>query len=283
MENHVFARSGIASLDDLKDPAARELFRQMELEQEGFLRHEGSFRSPSYKWPRAPLHTWSRCWEYPYAFWTIRQELHRLGMSAQPVLADIGSGVTFFPFAVAKLGCCVVCTDIDPVCGPDLDKARTLVSAVPGEVSFRLSTPERLPFRDGECDVAYCISVIEHIKDPEPTIAEIFRILKPGGLLCLTIDLDLRGPDIGPDGYAKLHSLLRGQFDLAVPERGIHPTRMLTSNAGPFPLPAQPEPTGLRAVARTLLKDYLGTSVEPAIPFLLTVEATVWRKPTAAA
>lgn len=282
MDSHVFARSGIASLDDLKDPAARELFRQMETEQEAFLRHEPSFRSPSYKWPRSPLHTWSRCWEYPYAYWAIREELKKLNHPA-PVLADIGSGVTFFPFAVAKLGCRVTCTDIDPVCGPDLEKACKLVSAAPGSVAFRLSTPDRLPFEDGECDAAYCISVIEHIPDPEPTIAEVARILKPGALFCLTIDLDLKGSDIGPEGYVKLHGLLRKHFELAVPERGIHPSRMLTSACGPFPMHVPAEPTGLRLAAQTLLKNYLGTTVEPTTPALLAVEGSFWRKPSRSA
>ena len=35
-------------------------------------------------------------------------------------------------------------------------------------------------------DAAVMIEVIEHLPDPRATLAEIFRILKPGGAVCVT-------------------------------------------------------------------------------------------------
>jgi SAM-dependent methyltransferase len=280
MSQHVFDRSGIASLDDLNAPAARELFLALEREQEAFLSHEASFRSPGYKWPAAPLHTWSRCWEYPYVYRAIVDKVLPAAQPGPPVLADIGSGVTFYPFAVAKLGCRVVCTDVDPICGPDFERVQQVVSGAPGEVRFRPCTPERLPFEDAECDGVYCISVLEHIKNPEVTVGEIFRILRPGGLFCLTIDLDLCGGyDIGPEGYEKLHGILRERFTLAAPEVTIHPSRMLTTSRGPFPLPEMRRLEGLRLLAKQVLQDYLGSEYQPVTKYLLAVEGTLWRKP----
>lgn len=43
-----------------------------------------------------------------------------------------------------------------------------------------------IPERDGFCDVVICTEVIEHIPYPNETIAELGRLLKPGGVLLLT-------------------------------------------------------------------------------------------------
>lgn len=45
---------------------------------------------------------------------------------------------------------------------------------------------QSLPFREGIADGVLCLEVIEHVPTPERVIAEIYRILKPGGLLLLT-------------------------------------------------------------------------------------------------
>lgn len=281
MTSHIFDRSGIAALDDLSAPSARDLFRAMEVEQEAFDAHAGCLRSPDYKWPIDPLHTWSRCWEYPYVYHAIAVCMTRDQSGRQLLIADVGSGVTFFPFAVAKLGHRVVCTDIDPVCERDMAKTIAVVPCQPGAVEFRLCSTDRLPFADEECDGVYCISVIEHIKDPEPTVQEIFRVLRPGGFLCLTVDLDLRGSfEIGPDGYARLQSALRARFQLALPERSVHPRAMLTSNTGPYPLPPAPPLEGAKLWAQKFLGDYLGKEYEPVVSYLLGVEGTLWKKPS---
>ncbi|MCC6847252.1 MAG: methyltransferase domain-containing protein [Deltaproteobacteria bacterium] len=41
----------------------------------------------------------------------------------------------------------------------------------------------RLPFGDGAFDVVSAFDVLEHLHEPEPALAEIARVLKPGGVL----------------------------------------------------------------------------------------------------
>jgi len=41
--------------------------------------------------------------------------------------------------------------------------------------------PDLLPFRDGEFDGAVLDNVLEHLVRPDPLLAEIHRILRPGG------------------------------------------------------------------------------------------------------
>jgi len=45
---------------------------------------------------------------------------------------------------------------------------------------------ETLPFRDAAFDLALCIQLIEHTPFPEKVIAEITRVLRPGGFLFLS-------------------------------------------------------------------------------------------------
>ena len=45
---------------------------------------------------------------------------------------------------------------------------------------------EGLPLPDAHFDVVWCSEVIEHLRDPAATIAELRRVTKPGGLMVLT-------------------------------------------------------------------------------------------------
>lgn len=121
----------------------------------------------------------------------------------------MGSGVTFFPLALSKLGYTVICTDTDPVCQKDLPRAAKAIAPDSTAVSFRLTDGKILPFRDREVDAIYCISVLEHVPRFENTVLEMARVLKSGGRLILTIDLDLNGKhEIGKERYLDLRSAL---------------------------------------------------------------------------
>jgi SAM-dependent methyltransferase len=51
---------------------------------------------------------------------------------------------------------------------------------------FARAVGERLPFRDGSVDLAILIEVIEHLPEPELTLRQIARVLRPGGRLVMT-------------------------------------------------------------------------------------------------
>lgn len=52
--------------------------------------------------------------------------------------------------------------------------------------ALRLNANDPLPFADNEFDLVWCSEVIEHLLDPEFTVAEFKRVLKPGGTLLMT-------------------------------------------------------------------------------------------------
>jgi SAM-dependent methyltransferase len=102
-------------------------------------------------------------------------------------------------------------------------------------VAFRLTVDGRLPFADEEVDAACCVSVVEHVEDQTRLLEELARILIRGGILVLTVDLGLRdGEALSVEGFNGLRRALESSFDLAVPERTIHPRDTLTPDRGPY-------------------------------------------------
>ena len=185
------------------------------------------------------MHNWSRVHEYPYVFHHIKAAADSRSPGTSLRIADVGSGVTFFPFALAKLGHSVTCVDNDPVCDRDLRNAIDAVSCNTGEVTSTLISDNALPFADASFDVVYSISVIEHIPNFEETIDEIARILKPGGLFVLTFDINLdrhANRQLNPDQYERLSNALAIAFKSRLPQRTIHPLDMLTPRNSRYPL-----------------------------------------------
>lgn len=56
------------------------------------------------------------------------------------------------------------------------------VDAVDGPHVDRIGVAEDLPFEDSSFDVVLCTQVLEHVDDPALTLAEIMRVLAPGGV-----------------------------------------------------------------------------------------------------
>lgn len=274
-KENVLEFKGFPALGDLQSEDWRILFQRLEREQADFLSHEKDFRSPEYRWPRDPLHTWSRLWEYPYVLYQLEKIAGMKPEAGALKVADIGSGVTFFPFSVARSGYNVTCIDIDPVCERDIPAAAKVTAHTPGKVGVALLTDKRIPLASGSQDVAYCISVLEHIPDFETTIEEIARILKPGGHFILTVDIDLRGDsELGVEAFERMQHKLAEQFRDAIPGRSIHPAALLTSENSPYPL-AQKSGVGL---AKQLVKNTLNRRVvggRAGLELYLTVFATV--------
>jgi ubiquinone/menaquinone biosynthesis C-methylase UbiE len=64
-----------------------------------------------------------------------------------------------------------------------LETARARVDA-----DFRQASLESLPFEDGAFDLVLCSQVIEHVLDADRAIAELARVLRPGGTLVISTD-----------------------------------------------------------------------------------------------
>lgn len=73
--------------------------------------------------------------------------------------------------------------DAERYLGIDLDTPTTRALAA----ADLLYDGKRLPLADASHDGALCSQVLEHVPEPDDFVAEIRRVLRPGGLLVLTV------------------------------------------------------------------------------------------------
>ena len=92
---------------------------------------------------------------------------------------DVGCGGGLLAEEFARLGCRV--TGIDPS-APALEIARAHAAASGLSITYRAGVGEALPFPDQSFEIVYCCDVLEHVADLERVIAEIARVLAPGGV-----------------------------------------------------------------------------------------------------
>ena len=78
-----------------------------------------------------------------------------------------------------------------PACWDHVD-----LSALATQINYRAPAPSHsLPFPDSCFDFIYSVAVLEHVEDAAGTIAELRRVLEPGGLTTHEIDLRYHGPN----------------------------------------------------------------------------------------
>jgi SAM-dependent methyltransferase len=123
----------------------------------------------------------------------------KLGVGAGDRLLDLGCGFGRHSYQAARLGAEVVAFDASAdevrkvqdtfgamaVAG-ELDAESARVGAVRGDAL-------RLPFADGSFDRVIASEVLEHIPDDETAMAELARVLRPGGSMAVTV------PRCGPE------------------------------------------------------------------------------------
>ena len=90
------------------------------------------------------------------------------------------------PWFFASLGAEVWMTETDPL---HLPKWQELKEAHGFSVHWDLTSGPGLPMEGERFDLVTSFSVIEHIEDKQSALDEAVRVLKGGGLFCLTFDI----------------------------------------------------------------------------------------------
>ena len=169
----------------------------------------------------------------------------RLDLSAGERLLDLGCGFGRHSYEALKRGAEVVACDL---ARPEVEQVRDLARllAAEGEVGQSvMAAPVQgdavgLPFDDDSFDRVIASEVLEHIGDDESALAELARVLRPGGRLAVTIPAwlsetvcwklssDYHAPAV-PGGHVRIYRLRDVRRKLA--SAGLQPGRWHRAHA----------------------------------------------------
>jgi 2-polyprenyl-3-methyl-5-hydroxy-6-metoxy-1,4-benzoquinol methylase len=110
---------------------------------------------------------------------SIKSDLERVGCSAGGSMLDLGCGCGTFVKVCRDNG--LDAFGVDP--GEDLLGIAKLKSV--GNYVIK-AVGEFLPFKEGAFDVITSSNVLEHVQNPQLSLRESFRVMKPGGIFWLS-------------------------------------------------------------------------------------------------
>jgi 2-polyprenyl-3-methyl-5-hydroxy-6-metoxy-1,4-benzoquinol methylase len=121
------------------------------------------------------------------------------GRAAPSSVLDVGcgEGVLTQRWAQALDGRVVGIDLEDPAIQAEWDKRRA------PNLEYRIMKAENLPFADGEFDLACAIEVLEHVPDPEHTVAELARVASGHLLVSVPREPLWRGLNLARGAYVR--------------------------------------------------------------------------------
>jgi ubiquinone/menaquinone biosynthesis C-methylase UbiE len=136
--------------------------------------------------------------DYGQTSWMNSEEFHEiphlLGLTSASMVLEIGSGAGGCGIHLAgALNCRVIGLDVNAE-GVRLANQRAKIQRLDALVRFEeVDASKRLPFEENVFDGAYCNDAICHLPNRTGVIAEIRRVLKPGGRLLFSDALVIAG------------------------------------------------------------------------------------------
>lgn len=133
-------------------------------------------------------------------------------------ILDLGCAGGFMSEAIADRGAQV--TGIDPA----TDAIAAAKAHAQGRgIIYDVGVGEALPYQDDQFDAVVCVDVLEHVQDLNKVLAEVFRVLKPGGIFLF--DTINRNP------LARLATITIAEDILRLLPKGTHDPEMFIKPA----------------------------------------------------
>jgi ubiquinone/menaquinone biosynthesis C-methylase UbiE len=131
--------------------------------------------------------SWSWIVDNPLRRWDVRHALARAGLRAGETVLELGPGPGAFTVDAAQRvgpGGRLIAVDIQPEMIAQVE-ARVCEAGLTN-VETHVASAYELPIQDGTVDRAFLITVLPEIPDPVRSLREIYRVLKPGGVVSTT-------------------------------------------------------------------------------------------------
>ncbi len=116
--------------------------------------------------------------------------LDKVGIAAGMSVLELGPGPGFFTIETAQRLSnsespgMLYCLDIEPAM---IARAKNKVTRYNLEnVALMLGNGEYLPFKDDSFNLAYLVTVLGEIPDKDRALQELYRVLRPGGVLSIS-------------------------------------------------------------------------------------------------
>ena len=189
---------------------------------------------------------------------------------------DLGCGPGLMSSRLAALvpGGSLIGIDADPAL---LHQARARIQATPGlpPVRFFEAWADALPLPDQSVDFAYARFLFQHLPSPQRALAELRRVLRPGGRVCI-VDTDDGNLIVHP-APARLERLLhasaRGQAERGGDRHVGRKLRSLLVGAGFEPVAVRTETFTNEAVGMESFVDItMGYKRQIVSPALMSTE-----------
>ena len=146
---------------------------------------------------------------------TTRKDLKRHKLMAKQLavkipangkVLEIAPGPGYFCIELAKLGNYQI-TGLD-ISKSFVEIARKNAQEVGFNIDFRLGNASNMPFQDNTFDFTFCQAAFKNFSEPVKAIAEMYRVLRPGGISVIAdmrndaptdeIEREVKGMGLGP-------------------------------------------------------------------------------------
>lgn len=227
---------GVATMQDYKKNVQTCLYHVLEKYSNDWMDlHRGTMGKYAEKWVKDPFHWWSRTYEYVFHVKYVTEELDRLqqgrggGGDAAIQVLDAGAGTDFISWYLLEewpssrpsdgtASIYLTAADYDEKNGnhhAEINERYTTAGKPWVNTHFVQTALQKMPFQDAQFDVLFCVSVLEHTDDYKSIVEEFHRVVKPGGLVVLTFDINLEDTGkVSPARAQNLLDLLQSRFDV---------------------------------------------------------------------
>ncbi|MFN0159990.1 MAG: class I SAM-dependent methyltransferase [Burkholderiales bacterium] len=141
------------------------------------------------------------------------QALRAILPATRGMALDIGAGMGIASYALARDGWATTALEPDPSALVGAGAIRALAEQARLRIEVVEQWGERLPFAESAFDLVHARQVLHHARDLDAFCRELFRVLKPGGMLVATREHVISSPAQLPAFLERhdLHALYGGE------------------------------------------------------------------------